>query len=683
MAAILADTVKLSDGPTSVTTPNAITDTITLVGPNGELYKITWQNLVIALGDRAAADLANVQLAYTELGKIPASLLSSFPENHKGPWLADNSSPQLSDGSGTDKDYYNVTDANSGTIDEGLGNLAIDGQSIAVGDKIVYSSVTGQWYTISQVANKFDGSATEDQCAEAGDYHRKGAVDHRQLTKAPVNGVYLDGVDDYINLGDQALLEFGDSSDDVAFSETFIFEIDDLTTAFPLSSKITGSAPNNERSVQVLTNGKIEAKLYDSSTAAYIGQTGGSVLTTKRAYFAAVTYSGNGASAGIKIYVGQVAESLTLTEAGSYTAMHAGSASAYLGRVSSTYGKGKIYSYAAWNRELSAADIALLAANGNQPQPADRWAGTTIYEADFSSDSDDGWTANNGAVDATTTVGGESDNIQFTVDGSASGHYLQKSVTLNAGIRYRFNFDYFIPSGQSNIDGIRINANGGSLEVVLEIESATTGSWQSATIEFIPSDNKTSIRVYGQDGATTSFTDAGTDDTFAIRPTAGKAFIETSGAIASYQGRNVLPTGNINDEGSNGIHATGEGVTPLFRPTAGQFVEEFEMAHGSISSSAATTTLFALPKGCRIVGIETLVDSAFDASTTLNIGITGTAAKYVNALNVAAAGRNYNSSTHASESDAAVTAVYVQKNQATTQGNAKFRVIYEITNPSA
>jgi len=515
------------------------------------------------------------------------------------------------------------------------------------------------------------------------DVFSSGEVNDRQLSKAPVNGVYLDGVDDYINLGDQALLEFGDSSDDVAFSETFIFEIDDLTTAFPLSSKIAGGAPNDERSVQVLTNGKIEAKLYDSSTSVYIGQTGNSVLTTGRAYFAAVTYDGSGTSAGIKIYVGEVAESLTLTEAGSYTAMHAGSASAYLGRMSSTYGKGKIYSYVPWDRELSAADIALLAANGNQPQTSDRWAGTAVYVADFSSDSVDGWTAVSGAIDATTTVGGDADNIQLTVDGSTGGHYLQKTLTLNAGIRYRFNFDYYIPSGQSNIDGIRLNANGGSLEVVLEIESASTGSWQSATIEFIPSDNKTSIRFYGQDGATTSFTDAGADDTFAIRPTSGKSFIETIGAIASYQGRNVLPTGNINDEGSKSIHATGDGVTPLFRPTSGQFVEEFELAHGSISSSAATTTLLTLPKGCRIVGIETIVDTAFDGSTTLNVGISGTATKYVNALDVASTGRNYNASTEASESDASGTAVYVQKNQATTLGNAKFRVIYEITNPSA
>lgn len=154
------------------------------------------------------------------------------------------------------------------------------------------------------------------------------------------------------------------------------------------------------------------------------------------------------------------------------------------------------------------------------------------------------------------------------------------------------------------------------------------------------------------------------------------------GAVVALLPENIMPTGNVNDP-ANGLHAIGSNVTLLRHPTSGQFAEEIELAHGSISSSAATTTLLTLPKGCRIVGVETIVDAAFDASTTLNVGITGTATKYVNALNVASTGRNYNSSTHASESDTAGTAVYVQKNQATTQGNAKFRIIYEITNPSA
>lgn len=360
MSSILADTVNLSTGPTSVTEPNAITDTITLVGPNGELYKITWQNLVIALGDRAAADLANVQLAYTELGKIPAALLPSFPENHKGPWLADNSSPQLSDGSGTDKDYYNVTDANSGTIDEGLGNLAIDGQSIAVGDKIVYSSVTGQWYTISQVANKFDGSSTEDQCATAGDYHRKSAVDDRALSKSADNGMHFDGSGE-ISFGDQALLEPGAN--------------EDFTVAFDCYF-----ASNPTSATYVLTKRSGSPGFYVSFNSSgrligYIQDSGGSISSTDdgdslagRWHRCVLVFD---RSSSLTRYVDTATVYGTADSIAARNGDLASSAVAYLGRAGGGGGHfvGNLKNSAYWNRALSAAEVGRYMVTGEIETP--------------------------------------------------------------------------------------------------------------------------------------------------------------------------------------------------------------------------------------------------------------------------------------------------------------------------
>ena len=475
----------------------------------------------------------------------------------QGSWAASSNTPTLANGDAADAgSSYLASDG--GTVDFGAGGITFAG-----GD-LVSKNAAGVWFKSAGLGSVIAGDATVADARATLDVMTVGGVDSRQLSKAPVNGVYLDGVDDYINLGDQSLLEFGDSSDDVAFSETFIFEIDDLTTAFPLSSKITGSAPNNERSVQVLTNGKIEVKLYDSSTSVYIGQTGNSVLTTGRVYFVAVTYSGSGTSAGIKIYVGEVAESLTLTEAGSYTAMHAGSASAYLGRVSSTYGEGKIYSYVPWNRELSVDDVALLAANGNQPEPSDRWGGTFSTASDFSAGVD-GFTALGSATITgnVDSIGGENDWLSVEATTTIAGSGKTTAETFAAGRMFRVKGKFVIKSGNTtanslslrNSSGFDIRSGGffvtpGAADTVIEFDE---------TFQLIQSVTSLSFYLATPSGLTVTVGDIG--------------YIKDLqwgyvGAIASIQGRNFESDSAV-DESTNEINGPFlGGATRLFEPKA-------------------------------------------------------------------------------------------------------------------
>jgi len=423
---------------------------------------------------------------------------------------------------------------------------------------VVANGLTGS-YSDAGTGNQFIDSSNALMGNKTQAY-----INDRQLSKAPVNGVYLDGVDDYINLGDQALLEFGDSSNDVAFSETFIFEIDDLTNEFPLSSKLTGSAPNNERSIQVLTNGKVEVKLYDSSTSVYIGQTGDSVLTTGRPYFVAVTYDGSGTSAGIKIYVGDAAESLTLTEAGSYTAMHAGSASAYLGRVSSTYGKGKIYSYVPWSRELSTTDIALLASDGNRVPVADQWGEAFSTVSDFSAGVD-GFTAKNSATITgnVDSIGGEDDWLSIEATTNIAGAGKTTSKTFQVGRMFRVKGKFVTKAGNTTSDRLSIRNNSG-----FDIKSGgfvVTPGADDTVLEF---------------DETFKLIQPVNELIFYLATSSGIASITSgdigyikdlqwgyAGAIASCQGRN-LESDTWVDESSNELDGALTGATRLFEPKA-------------------------------------------------------------------------------------------------------------------
>ena len=133
------------------------------------------------------------------------------------------------------------------------------------------------------------------------------------------------------------------------------------------------------------------------------------------------------------------------------------------------------------------------------------------YTSDFSSDVD-GWSASNGAVAGNIDgIGGQDDNLRMTLNTSNSAHYVSKTSQLTVNKCYRIRVDYYIPSGQSNVDGVGLSDGSDFIGSV----GNTTDSW--TTLDFYHVATGTSLTVFAYDGASYIFADAGGDDVFYIR----------------------------------------------------------------------------------------------------------------------------------------------------------------------
>lgn len=100
----------------------------------------------------------------------------------------------------------------------------------------------------------------------------------------------------------------------------------------------------------------------------------------------------------------------------------------------------------------------------------------------------------------------------------------------------------------------------------------------------------------------------------------------------------------------------------------------FTLAHSEISRIGEATPLFNLPANWGILEVEFDRETAFDAGTTLDIGITGDNDKYVSGADVASTGKLLvDSGSKVSESAIDPNTIYIKKNQTTTQGQTTIR----------
>jgi hypothetical protein len=187
------------------------------------------------------------------------------------------------------------------------------------------------------------------------------AIDNAPTVQADAIGsgsALFDGVDDYISIADSDNLSFGDGSTDSAFSISAWVKMTDATD-FTIAHKGEFS---NDIEWRFSTYNDDDIKLIcgdDSAGTTYIGREYDTALTSYEGSWIhlAGTYSGNGRSDGIKIYLNGVQVDDADYESGSYTAMENQGEPVQIGRYNTVYSDGNICQVGIWDAVLDQAQI--------------------------------------------------------------------------------------------------------------------------------------------------------------------------------------------------------------------------------------------------------------------------------------------------------------------------------------
>ena len=338
-------------------------------------------------------------------------------------------------------------------------------------------------------------------------------------TKLLGPSVYFDGSNDVVTVADDSRFTFSDGSDDLPFTISGWVNVASNVKNFTLFAAWDSF---REFVSYIDTNGKVTLGLSDGTNDTYA--LGSTVIPTDQWTHVSIRYSGAGPNSangfnanqnGTTIFVNGVAETVTPINSASYGGLVNRVQVHTIGSSGTSFTKVHIRNVSIFNRELTAAEVADLA-KGNELGYSDQWAGSlgAVYTSDFTSDSVDGFTASDGAVNATSTVDSDSDNIKYTVDNTSStDHYIFKSSVFTVGKRYRVELEYDANASNDVVDGFRLTT-GGSNQAI-NVNGAVTGAWTKVSGEVVA--NGTAIYIQVQDGGSLNVSDAGGDDNIAFR----------------------------------------------------------------------------------------------------------------------------------------------------------------------
>jgi len=288
--------------------------------------------------------------------------------------------------------------------------------------------------------------------------------------KVPAPALYFNGSSSVVTVADDDKFSFTDGTDDLPFSISAWIKpssAGDGTTR-GLLAKFGASAPNLEWAFYIDSSNRLNLSLRDSA-GDFNGVYNSYDLSAHSDTWVhvACTYGGSGpnssspfASAHNEINLLVNGEALTSNiqnNSGTYNGMSNSSQAVWIGRRSSSdYFEGEVRNCKIFNRSLTASEVAELA-RGNDLGFSEEWAGALggVYLSDFSAGTQ---LSSNARLtpSAPETIGATSNTLKLTQDDAQSSTKVaSKALSMTVGKRYRISFDYYIPSGNSQVQRFR------------------------------------------------------------------------------------------------------------------------------------------------------------------------------------------------------------------------------------
>jgi len=382
-------------------------------------------------------------------------------------------------------------------------------------------------------------------------------------TKVTAPALYLNGSSSKVTVANSSILDFVGDGNDLPMTISGTILVRSNSTNF-----FVWAAWYSFREIvfYVDTNGKLTLGLSDGTNDTYA--LGSTVVPLNQVTHVAVTYPGAGPQSandfpanqnGTKMYINGVAETVTPINNASYGGLVVRNQSYQIGADGSYFGQGSIRDCKIFNRTLTATEIAQLA-RGNDLGFSEEWGGAHggLDTSNFASTTD-GYAASQGTVTGNEdSIGGENDWLKLTLNTSTAIHQILSPQVMPVGARVRVEFDCYIPSTNSHVDGVKANLSSTiTSEVIATHEGASTDTVFRVSGEGIATGNQ---RVYitALDGPSTTVSDSGGDDWVAIK----NVKITQLGKIADFRAEDYNESASkLLDRSSNNFVGVGTSVT--------------------------------------------------------------------------------------------------------------------------
>lgn len=384
------------------------------------------------------------------------------------------------------------------------------------------------------------------------------------------NAFFFDGINDYLSVPDDDKFSFTDGTDDLPFSIDVWAKMTDATNFIFVSKYGTSDAV---REWLLYTDGTDKLNLFIRDTSGNTTtRTSSTAITAYEGQWVHITATFGGAgpnsasgfaNAGdeINLYInGQIISMASAGNNASYTGMSNTSQDVWIGRQNVSYSNGFIKNVRIFNREVSATEVSNLYNYNTINGPslvdfADQWAEANggVYTSDFSAGVDSHSAAGGAVAGNIDSIGGENDTLRLTIDSSTGNHQILRSITsfTTVGKRYRFDADVYIPSTNTNVNGIEFNSDGSSGVNVIN-STTTTDAWVRLSGELIGSYSEYRFRM--KSSGSYVFTGNGTDVIYVKN-----VKITQIGILADFDLSNYNSDDKIVDKSSNAFVASPNG----------------------------------------------------------------------------------------------------------------------------